>query len=321
MFDLVGVGNLNTDTIVHVDYSILEKAGLKKGDDSGKEKYLLIEELLQDHPTQSMPGGCVANTIAGAQNLGLNCALSGIIGNDTAGRQYFKEIQKTGLAHKILIKEGKSANIYALITPDKERTFADNLGVADKYTKEDLPYEFVTKDCIFYTSIFEMEGKGKQAIEDLIKHAKKTGAKTAFELGSYRAVNKNRDYLLDLLRKEIDIVFCNEQESLALTEMKMNTSDSLDYLGQLCEIAAVTLGEQGAMIKNKEKTYSIPGYPAKIVDTTGAGDAFRAGFFYGLIKTGDIEKAGKIGCYYASKVVECIGARLDKKIECTDNNI
>lgn len=319
MIDLVGVGNLNTDIIIQVDYSILEKAGLRKGDDAGKRKHLLIEELLKDYTKTILPGGCVANTLAGAQNLGLKCALSGIVGNDAQGRQYFQGIKKAGLAHKIILKEGRSANIYALITPDKERTFADNLGVADSYTKEDLPYEFITKDCIFYTSIFEMEGKGKPAIEELIKYAKKTGAITAFEIGSCRATNKNREFLINLLEKEIDIAFCNEKEATALSQM--STYDSLDYLGKLCDIAIVTLGEQGALIKNQGRIYLIQGYPAEVVDTTGAGDAFRAGFFYGLIKTGDIEKAGKIGCYYSSKVIECVGARLNEKIENIEDKI
>jgi sugar/nucleoside kinase (ribokinase family) len=319
MVDLVGVGNLNTDTTVHVDYHVLEMVGISKGNDAGKKEFFELEKILKNHHKENSPGGSVANTIFGAHNLGMDCFLGGIIGSDELGREFFKGVQNAGIKNKIIRKDGRSANLFSMITPDKDRTFADNLGVANSYEKEDLPYEYIEPGCTFFTSLHALEGKGRHALLELIKYAKSKKAKTAFGLGSKRLVEIERDFLEGLVRDYIDLVFCNDSEAEALTGLK--TDGAIDSMGDMCETVAITLGEEGVLIKNDGKYYRINGFPAKPVNKTGAGDAFCTGFFYGLKKTGDIEKAGRIGCYYASKVVECNGARLNIKIENIENQV
>lgn len=319
MIDLVGVGNLNIDTFVFVEDSFIEKQRLRKGNAHPKKKYHSILEKIKDHKKENHPGGSVANTLSGAHNLGIECLLSGILGNDKLGEFYLNNVATSGMHHKISLKEGKSSNCICMITPDKQRTFATAIGMADKYQKQDLPYDAIKKDVIFHTETYTLEGPGKDVILDFIKYSKEKKAKTSLDIGYAAYAEKERPFLIELLEKEIDFVFCNEEEAIALAQM--NTYDSLDFLGELCETAVVTVGEVGALIKNKGRTYKIPGYNSQVVDTTGAGDAFRAGFFYGYFKTGDMEKAGKMGCYYSSKVVENVGARLNEKIENIEDKI
>jgi len=197
----------------------------------------------------------------------------------------------------------------ALIDPASERTFATFLGAANELSADDITLDLYKGYHYFYAEGYLVQNT--QLIEKAFRLAKNAGLRTCLDLASYNVVESQRDFLLTLLRKYVDIAFANEEEARALTGK--NPEEAIHQISGLCNIAIIKMGGKGSVIQSGKNQVRIHSLPVNLKDTTGAGDLYASGFLYGLGKKYDIKLSGEIGTLLASRVIETIGAKMDEK--------
>ncbi len=253
-------------------------------------------------------GGSAANTIHGLAHLGVETAFIGKVGKDVYGYIFENDLKKNGIKPILFKGVAETGRAIAFITPDSERTFTTYLGSAIELTANEL------NDSLFKGyDFFHVEGYMVQNQELTLKAlqlAKANHLKISLDLASYNIVNANRTFLEEVISKYVDIIFANEEEAHALTGLDANIA--VFHLASMCEIAVVKLGANGSIIKKSEHYCKINAVPANAVDTTGAGDLYAAGFLFGLAQELPLNKCGDLGSMISSKVVETIGAKLDR---------
>ncbi len=306
---VLGVGNALVDIIVQLeDENLLSEFGLPRGsmtlvdaELSGKI-YSATSSLKKELST----GGSVANTMRTLASLGDTCGYMGKIGKDELGEIFRDEFEKRSIKTHLLPSEINTGRVMALVSPDSERTMATYLGAAVELKAHD-----------FSPSVFEgysylyMEGylvQNHELIKTGMEMAKQLGLKVAIDLSSFNIVEENLSFLKDMVHKYVDIVFANEEEANSFTGEA--PEKALDMIAEMCEIAIVKIGKKGSYIKNGNNKYTINPVPAIAIDTTGAGDSYAAGFFYGLTKGYGLQKCGDIAALISSKVVEVMSANL-----------
>jgi len=313
---LTALENTPVDYTAYVKDDFLNAYGLKKGNFQGISRELK-EKLETCVRFEKSPGGSAANVCHGFANLGMESVFIGSIGNDDNGRYYEEELRKAGVIPYLEEKRGSTGVCMAFITPDRERTFAVSMGKSSSLSRWGFESWPLTVTDIFHTTAYALDSM-YPAVRKAMKIARENGAKVSFDLASVASIQRHRSKIQYLLENYIDIVFANEEEAEALT--KMGAYAAAVEFGKKFT-AVIKLGKQGAVLRNPfEKlgesiqSYFIPAYPAKVANTNGAGDAFAAGFLYGFAKGYGLEKSGKIGAFYASKVVEVDEARLPYRI-------
>ena len=309
---VLGVGNALVDIISVLESDkILEEFGLPRGSmtlvDAELSKKIYDATYFRNREIST--GGSVANTIRTLANLGGNGGYMGKIGKDKLGSIFKDDFEKRGIKTHMFYSENDTGRVMGLVSPDSERTMATYLGAAMELNAED-----------FSTSIFDgyeyfyMEGylvQNHDLIQTGVEMAKKLGLKVAIDLASFNIVEENLDFLRELIQKSVDIVFVNEEEAKAFTGKEPQAA--LEEIAQMCELAIVKVGKDGSFIKKGSKVIKIGTIPAKALDTTGAGDSYAAGIFYGLTRGYDLETCGKIAALVSGKVVEVMGANLPDK--------
>lgn len=306
---VLGVGNALVDVIsVLKDDSVLEQFGLPRGSmtlvDAAQSK--VIYDATYSEASELATGGSVANTMRSMANLGGNAGYMGKIGNDELGELFKSDFEKAGVKTHLFYSQSETGRVMGLVSPDSERTMATYLGAA----AEMVPTE-VTADVFEGYNYFYIEGYlvfNQDLIAACAKQAKAAGVKIAIDLSSFNVVEANLDFLKNLIKNYVDIVFANEEEAKSFTGLE--PEDALHEIAQECEIAIVKVGKEGSMIKRGDKVSKVDVIPAKAVDTTGAGDAYSAGFFYGLTNGYSMEVCGKIAALVSGKVVEVMGPNL-----------
>ena len=308
MKKVLGIGNALVDILTRIDNdNILNELGLPKGSmqlvsDNTSEQ---IGKALEGFENSMAPGGSAANTIHGLAKCGVATGFIGFTGNDEVGL-FFEEAMKSAGVKPIMFHDDVRSGIAsAIISPDGERTFATNLGAAVLLNETHL-----TPDLFKGWDYCYVEGyliANRPLFEKAIKLAKHTGCKVVLDLASYNVVDENRDFLLELL-PDIDIVFANEEEAKALTHS--TPEESLEFIAKNCEIAVVKVGKRGSLIKRGTEKVQVGVNKVNVVDTTGAGDMYAAGFLAGLIFGYDLKKCGELGNCLAENVIQNIGAKL-----------
>jgi sugar/nucleoside kinase (ribokinase family) len=196
-----------------------------------------------------------------------------------------------------------------IVSPDGERTFATYLGAAVELTEKDInPNQFKGFDILLIEGYLVFN---QTLIMSVASMAKSEGLKLALDLSSFNVVEANIDILNELVDNYIDILFANEEEAKSFTGLK--PEEALSSIAQRCDIAVVKVGKDGAYIQQGNRRIHVPALVNNVVDTTGAGDYFAAGFLAGFAKGYDLEKCGKLGAILASKVIQVIGAELTEK--------
>ena len=306
---VLGIGNAIIDVICKVDDLFLEKNNLTKGTmklvDENEFKNLSSKLKIVD----TVSGGSVANSSVGLSQLKNEVGFVGKINDDTFGIKYEEGLKK----EKVKFFYSKKAEVtptgtcLILITPDSERTMCTFLGIAGKITEDDINIEIVKKSEItFFEGYLWDEGHPKKAFEKAIKNSKKT----AMSLSDKFCVDRHKVNFLNLVKNSLDITFANEQEILSLIESK-NFDEVVSFAKQIGKLIVVTRGERGSMaIKNQEVVEFGVEKNLKIVDLTGAGDLFAAGFLHGQINNLSIKESLKKGTDMSSKIIQKIGARL-----------
>ncbi len=311
-YDIFGIGSALMDFLIEVEHNELLEINLKKGQfhliDEEHSKKLL--KKLENYKVKTAPGGSSANTLYGTALLGSKVVFCGKVGKDKHGDIYEEKMLNSGVKHKIERSEKITGHAITFITPDSERTFAVHLGAAMHLKKEDVFFEDLKQSRILHIEGYQLEDKNLRDVSlHAMQFAKKNNIKISIDLGDPGIVSRNKSDIGQMLKEYADIVFANEDEAKALTGLE--PLEALNEISKLTETVIVKIGKKGSFIKQGNTIHEITGYKANAIDTTGAGDMFAAGVLYGISKGHDLKIAGKIGSYYAAKVVEQIGARLD----------
>lgn len=314
--DVVGIGNPLVDMIIKVNENTLMELNLEKGNMHlvSEEQLINIQEKIKEFDVKIAPGDSTANTLAGIANLGGNVVFCGKVGEDEHAMYYEQTLDKASMAHRLAKVQGITGKAISFITPDSERTFAVHLGVALKLMKEDIFEDDIKQSGFLHLTGYQLE---EPLLKETALHAmdiaKANSVKISIDLADPNLIRRNHAELLSIVKTYADIVFVNEEEAKALTELE--PTEAVHEIAKLCNIAIVKIGKDGSLIKKGDMLYKISGFPVDAVDTTGAGDMFAAGFLYGLSNNKDIALCGKIGSYAASRIVQIIGARLKTSIK------
>lgn len=306
---VLGVGNALVDVISILNNdSILEKFGLPRGSMTLVDAELskkIYDEVFSEKSELST-GGSVANTMRTLASLGGNGGYLGKIGKDELGVVFKEAFEQRGIKTHLFYSENETGRVMGLVSPDSERTMATYLGAAAELTPADFSH-LIFKD---YDYAY-MEGYlvfNHELIKTGVEMAKAAGLKVAIDLASFNVVEANLDFLKDLIKTNVDIVFANEEEAKSFTGKE--PLEALHDISEMCELAIVKVGKQGSLIKRGNEIVKVGTIKANAIDTTGAGDSYAAGFFYGLTHGYDLETCGKIAAHVSGKVVEIMGANL-----------
>jgi sugar/nucleoside kinase (ribokinase family) len=264
-------------------------------------------------PATKMSGGSAANTIVGIANLGARAAYVGKVRDDEVGRLYVHDIRDAKVAFETQpASDGPATGCsYILVTPDGERTMNTYLGAAQELMPGDIDPAQIAAASIVYLEGYLWDPKSaKEAFVKAADIAHGAGRQVALTLSDSFCVDRYRDEFLDLMRKgTVDLIFANEAELHSLYQ----TSDFDTALKQLrkdTKLGVVTRSEKGCVVASAEGVTAVPAFPiAKMVDTTGAGDLFAAGFLFGMVRNAGYENAGRLGALAAAEVIQHIGAR------------
>ncbi|MCK3684276.1 adenosine kinase [Maribellus sp. YY47] len=306
---VLGVGNALVDVISVInDDSLLEKFGLPRGSMTlvDAERSQQIYAATFSESSTLTTGGSVANTMRSFANLGGNGGYMGKVGKDKLGDLFKEDFEKRGLRTHLSYSENGTGRVMGLVSRDSERTMATYLGAASELQ----PYDFTPGLFKGYKYLY-MEGYlvfNHELIKAGVEKAKAAGLKIAIDLSSFNVVDANLEFLKDLVKNNVDIVIANEEEARSFTGLEPEAA--LHEIAKYCELAIVKVGKEGSMIKHGDEVTRIGIVPAKAVDTTGAGDAYAAGFFYGLTKGYPMNVSGKIAALVSGKVVEVMGPNL-----------
>jgi adenosine kinase len=312
-YDVLGIGNAIFDVLVQTDEGFLGRHGMTKGGMALIDEARASAIYADMGPATEMSGGSAANTIVGIANLGARAAYVGKVRDDQIGRLYTHDIRAAGVAFETAAaKDGPATGCsYILVTPDGERTMNTYLGAAQELMPGDIDAAQIAASSVIYLEGYLWDPKSaKEAFVKAATIAHGANRQVALTLSDSFCVDRYRDEFLDLMRKGIvDLVFANEAELHSLYQ----TSDFDTALKQLrsdTKLGVVTRSEKGCVVASKDGVVAVPAFPIdKLVDTTGAGDLFAAGFLFGLVRNAGHEAAGRFGALAAAEVIQHIGAR------------
>jgi len=308
---VLGIGNAIVDVICKVEDSFLSKNSLAKGTmklvDEAEFKKLLSTLKIEE----TIAGGSVANSIVGLSQLGNQVSFIGKVNNDELGDKYEKSltIEKVKYCYKKKEELIPTGTCLILITPDSERTMCTFLGIAGKVSDKDIDENAVkNSELVFLEGYLWDEGVPKSAFDKAMRFSNKT----AMSLSDQFCVERHKKSFLDLVKNKLDIIFTNEQEVLSLIDTK-NFNEVVSFGKKLGKLIVVTRGEKGSIaIHNNEVVECNIKKGLKIVDLTGAGDLFAAGFLHGYVNNLSIKQSLEKGTDMSSKIIQIFGARLKK---------
>jgi len=312
MKKVLGLGNALVDILVRIsDERLLGSLQLPKSCMTLVEEAQInaILARIDSLEKQETCGGSAANTISGLARLGVPTGYIGKIGNDPYGKFFAGEMRRHGTEARMFHGVSQTGRALGFITPDSERTFATFLGAAVELEASDLSPELFRGYDYFHIEGYMVQNH--PLVEAAMRLAKEAGLEVSLDLASHNVVRENIGFLQDMVARYVDIVFANEDESMAFSG-KNSPHEALVSISPQCRIAVVKLGKKGSLIKHKDERHEIECIPAVAIDTTGAGDLYAAGFLYGLIQGYPLPVCGRIGSLLSGKVVEVIGAKLDE---------
>ena len=307
---ILGIGNAIVDVICKVDDSFITKNNLTKSTmklffDENEFKKLLTDLKIE----KTVSGGSVANSIVGISQLGDEVGFIGKVSDDDFGSKYEEGLKKENVEYFYTKKKEElpTGSCLILITPDSERTMCTFLGTAGKISENDISSDAIKKsEIIFLEGYLWDEGAPKKAFDKAINSANKV----AMSLSDQFCVDRHKPHFLNLVKNKLDITFANEQEITSLIEAK-NFDEVINFSKQLNKLVIVTRGEKGAVAINGEEVIESDVHKnLKIVDLTGAGDLFAAGFLHGYINKLSNKECLEKGTEMSSKIIQQIGARL-----------
>ncbi len=311
-FDVLGIGNAIVDVLAKVDDDFLAKQEIAKGgmtlvsEDQAKALYDAMP------PAVEISGGSAANTIAGIANLGGKCAFIGKVHNDQLGKVFQHDIHSLDVTFPTTAAEDglATARCMVLVTPDAQRSMSTFLGACTSLTEDDIDPTLVAASKVTYLEGYLWDPEAaKAALRKAIKLAHEANKEVALTLSDSFCVGRHRAEFLELIEDGVDIFFANEDEIKSLYEVETFEA-ALDKVKARGKIAAFTRSEKGAVIVKGNDVYEVSAADVDaVVDTTGAGDLFAAGFLAGYTAGKPLDVCGKMGAVCAAEIISHVGAR------------
>ena len=318
-YSVTAIGNAMLDVLCEVSDQFLVKEAMSKGTMNlvSRERSNYILKLIQ--PIKETAGGSAANTISTLAKLGLNTGYIGKIANDSKGKLFKKDVLDNSIFYntKFLDKNNSEATgkCIVLITPDKERTMNTYLGATEFLTEIDIDEELIAQSDWLYLEGYRFDGKkSKEAFYKAIEIAKKNETKIAITLSDSFCVDRHRSDFINLLNTSADTVFCNEEELKSLYQIE-DIRMAQNLIAKNISCLACTCAEKGAYLFHESSITKISTKEVPVIDTTGAGDNFAAGFLYGLSKKFTLKDCASFGNLIAGEVLKVYGPRIEKSLK------
>ncbi len=335
IYDVVGIGNALVDVITHHPDEFVEEQGIVKGSMTliDAERAVYLYEALG--AGVEMSGGSAANTMTGVASFGGKAAYIGKVADDSLGEVFGHDLRAVGVAFQAVpaMIGVPTGRCLIIVTPDAQRTMNTCLGMAELLGPDDIDEELVASAKVVYlegylwdrppameayrkaAKVVYLEGylwdrpPAMEAYRKAAKVAHANGGKVSLSLSDSFCVHRHRHAFHDLVESEVDLLFANEAEILALYEVD-TLDEALRHVRGHCEVAAITLGARGSVVLSGDETIEVPVQPVdEVVDTTGAGDLYAAGFLYGYTRGMPLAECGRLGSVAAAEVISHVGAR------------
>jgi len=310
--DVVGIGNAIVDIIARCDDDFIVAEGLAKGGmrlidaDEADRLYAKMG------PATEMSGGSAANTCAGLASLGARTAFIGKVAGDQFGTVFAHDIRSIGVKYETPQSQSQAptARCLVLVTPDGERTMSTYLGASTELGNGEIVPELISSARVTYLEGYLFDPpEAKAAFHEAARIAAEAGRQVALSLSDTFCVERHRAAFRSLIQGGVDVLFGNQEEICALYETD-TLEDALKQLRAECTLAAVTRSGEGSIIMTPEDTITVPAAKVEsVVDTTGAGDLYAAGFLYGLARGRPLDECGRLASLTAGEVISHIGAR------------
>ena len=310
-YDVCGIGNALVDVLTDATDADIDRFGLAKGTMRLIDADQASALYAQLGPASELSGGSAANTVVGVASLGGSAAFVGRVRDDQLGEVFAHDIRAAGVHYDVAIATDgpPTGRCLILVTPDAERTMNTFLGASQDLHPDDL-----TPDLLRAANVTYLEGylfdppEAKEAFRAAAAMAREAGRLVALSLSDPFCVDRHRDDFVDLI-DDVDLLFANEQEIVSLFGVA-TLDEALDTVAEHCRHAAVTQGADGATVIEEGRRIDIPVHPVDhVVDTTGAGDLFAAGFLRAYTSGADAETCGRLGALAAAEIVSHTGAR------------
>ena len=312
-FDVYGVCNPLVDLLCHVPDSFLKKCGIQKNImhlvTSEQQNELLLALDKEKIFVEITPGGSGANSMIGISQLGGSTAFSGKIGRDEHGDLYRNKLESLGVTDCLAEGKGTTGSSLILVSEDGARTMNTFLGMSQELVNQDIDTSVIQSSKYLYLTgyLWDTESQ-KKAVLNALDEAKKYDIKVALSLSDPFCVTRHKEDFINLLKGYANMVFCNQEEAFTLLDTEI-TQKAVETLSDLVETAVLTIGAYGALISHQGETCYIDPLPVRVEDTTGAGDAFAAGFLYGMTHNMSQMDSGRIGATLAAAVIGQTGPR------------
>lgn len=312
-FDVIGMGNAIVDVIAPVEDSFLAENGIEKGIMQLIDTERAAELYSKMGPATEKSGGSAANTVAGLASLGVSTAYFGKVKDDQLGNIFAHDLAAIGATFDVPRSPkdhpDETARSMILVSPDGERSMNTYLGVSATFGEADVdPVQMAQTNWLYMEGYLYDKPESQKAFDTAAKLVREAGGKTSISLSDPFCVERHREAFLQLIRSNIDLLFCNEHELMSLYQTDdigiATTMGSADV-----EMLACTQGEKGASIFYKGQEVHVPADEVNVVDATGAGDLFATGFLYGLTRNHDLRVCASMGCVAAGAVISDYGAR------------
>ncbi len=316
--DVVGIGNAIVDVLSKTEDAFLQDNGISKGTMTLIEAGQAEELYAKMGPAMEVSGGSAANTIAALASLGSKAGYIGKVAHDQLGAVFRHDIRAAGVTFETapLVKGVPTARCMILITPDAQRTMSTYLGACVYLSAEDLDEEMISGAQVTYLEgyLFDRDN-AKRAFYKAAQMAHKAHKKVALTLSDPFCVDRHRDAFLDLVKDHVDILFANEAEIMSLYKAK-DFEAAVAQARPHCELSVITRSEKGSVVISTDGITEIKAEPVKeVVDTTGAGDLYAAGFLHGYTRQKPLKVCGRMASVAAAEIIAQVGARPQRSLE------
>ena len=311
-FDVVGVGNALVDVISHADDHFIDRHELVKGSMTLVDTDRALHLYRALGTAVEMSGGSAANTMTGVASFGGRAAYIGKVSDDELGQVFGHDLRAVGVQFRSGLPEDgvPTGRCIIVVTPDAQRTMNTYLGVSSLLKPADIDQTAVAAGAVLY-----MEGylydrpEAKEAFRLAASVAHANGRKVSLTLSDSFCVDRHRSDFRSLVTDEVDILFGNELELLSLYEVD-SFDDAVARVRHDCQLAVITIGEKGCVVVNDAEVLHVPAQPVdQVLDTTGAGDLFAAGFLHGYTRGDDLHRCATLGAIAAAEVISHVGPR------------
>ncbi len=317
-FDVTAIGNAIVDVLAKADDALLAEHKLPKGGMSLIDAPTAERLYAVMGPGVEASGGSAANTIAGIAALGGKTAYIGKVADDQLGKVFTHDIRAVGVSYTTPPLKGglPTARCLIFVTPDAQRTMQTFLGATSQLNPEDVDMNAIKASKVLYLEGYLWDQpQAKKAMREAAVEAKRAGVKVSLTLSDSFCVARFRDEFKELIKNHVDILFANESEILSLYEVT-DFDAALQAVRKDAEIAALTRSEKGSVVVNGDEVHVIDAVKGvKVVDTTGAGDAYAAGFLYAFTQGRDLATCGRLGGVMAAEVISHMGPRVEADVK------